>query len=343
MFKEKIFALSYKILSLFPLSWETERRISNFANLFYLVFKEGSKHTLRCEGYFSCSSDFVENYLFKEDTDEKIARLKSGLDDDSQRIVDKVLKRHGYIYTHNLLDDKDIFDSDELASQKVIEQFRKKQKGYYRICALPETFFYHSGLKVLPEAIIQNLDGKDVIDGGAFIGDSAVIFSKEYSFRNIYSFEPDGFNFIKLKENIAKYKMKDVIPVNKGISSKEEKVKLKIQGMASSISPAGSEEIEVISIDKFVESNDSSINIGLIKFDIEGSEYDGIVGALDTIKKFRPVLLISIYHTGKDFFEIKSLLEKLDLGYKFTIKKINPNSSVYETILIAYANNQSFN
>lgn len=324
------------MLSLFPLSWETERRISNFANLLYLAFKKGGRYTLRCESYFSCSLNFAENYLFKKDLNEKIANLKKDLDADSQNLVDKIIKRQKYIFTHSILDNGLIFDLDELREQKRVHSFCRKTNTYSGMGLLPESFYYHNGLKIVPKDVLAKIKGKDVIDGGAFLGDSAVIFSKEYLFKNIYSFEPDRYNYIKLKENIAKYKMENVIPVSKGISSEEGKVKFEVQGTASSISSKGSEEIEVTSIDKFVENNGSNIDIGLIKFDIEGSEFDGIIGSLSTIKKFRPVLFISIYHTGKDFFEIKPLLESLGLGYKFIIKKINPNSPVREIMLVAY-------
>jgi FkbM family methyltransferase len=271
--------------------------------------------------------------------DEKIAKLKKNLDADSQELIDKIIKRQEYIFTHNLLDNRLIFNSDELREQKLVHSFYNKKNTYFGMCPFPESFYYHNGLKTLPKDVLAKIKGKDVIDGGAFIGDTAIIFCKNYSFGKIYSFEPDRFNYIKLKENIAKYNMENVMPISKGIFSKEEKVKFKIQGVASSVSLGGNEEIEVTQIDKFVESNDSNMDVGLIKFDIEGSEFDGIVGSLSTIKKFRPVLLISIYHTSKDFFEIKPLLESLNLGYKFMIKKINPNNPTREIMLIAYVNN----
>lgn len=334
--KEKIFSLSYKILSLLHLSWETERKISNFANLLYLTFKKGGNYTLRCESYFTCSSSFVENYLFKKDSNERIASLKTNLDADSQKLIDKFIGRQKYMFTHNILDNAFIFDSGELREQRRVRSFCRKKNAYPDVCLFPESFFYHSGLKILPDDVLEKMKGRDAIDGGAFVGDTAIIFCKNYSFGKIYSFEPDGANFAKLKENITKYNMKNVVPINKGIFSKEEKTNFKVQGVSSSISFGGSEEIEVTMIDKFVENNGSDMDIGLIKFDIEGSEFDGIVGSLDTIKKFRPVLLISIYHTGKDFFEIKPLLEGLNLGYKFIIKNINPNTPTREIMLIAY-------
>lgn len=334
--KEKIFLLSKRILDWFSVSSIAQTKISNWANLLFLTFKDGSKYAIRNEDLYNISRDFIKNSLFQDKKSEKIIKLKKNLDMESQGLVDEILRRHEYIYTHSLLDSRVIFNSEELKKQKIVNSFRKTKNDYIQICNYPETFFYHNGLKILPDDVLAKTSGKDVIDGGAFVGDSAIIFNKEYSFRNIYSFEPDRLNYIKLKENIAKYKMGNVIPVKKGIFSKEGKVSFNVRGVTSLINSRGGEEITVVSIDKFIESHNTEINIGVIKFDIEGTEFEGIAGSLKTIKKFKPVLLISIYHTSKDFFEIKPLLESLDLGYKFVIRKINPGDPVIETILIAY-------
>lgn len=334
--KEKIFSLASRVVALFPISWETEREISNIVNLIYLTLKNGRKFTFRHQAILDISSDFFENYIFRSSLNEKIARLKGNLDEKSRLIVDMIIKRHKYIYTHNLLDNREIYSRDELKKQKVIKSFLKKSRDHFPICDYPETFFFHNGLKILPDEIIKKNSGKDVIDGGGFIGDSAIIFSKEYSFKKIYSFEPDWFNFIKLQRNIAKYEMNNAEPINKGISSREGKVNFCVQGVSSSIQPRGKDEIEITTIDKFVDSLGSDADIGLIKLDVEGAEFDAVTGSIKTIEKFRPVLLISIYHTGKDFFEIKPLLEDLNLGYKFMIRKINPNSPIGEVMLIAH-------
>jgi len=334
--KERIFSLASKIVSLFPISWETERKISNIANIVYLTFKNGHKYTFRHQAILDISSDFFENYLCRSDLNEKIVRLKRNLDERSQLVIDMIIKRHRYIYTHNLLDNKEIYNREELKKQNIVKSFWKKRRNYFPICDYPETYFYHNGLKILPNDIIKKISGKDAIDGGGFVGDSAIIFSREYSFRKIYSFEPDKFNFAKLERNISKYKMNNVEPVNKGISSREGRVNFNIQGVSSSIQSQGKDEIEVATIDEYTNSQKLSANIGLIKLDVEGAEFDAITGSIKTIEKFRPVLLISIYHTGKDFFEIKPLLESLNLGYKFKIRKINPNSPIGEVMLIAY-------
>jgi len=65
-------------------------------------------------------------------------------------------------------------------------------------------------------------------------------------------------------------------------------------------------------------------------------ETKALIGAVETIKEFEPVLAISIYHNPEDFFLIKPWLEKICPSYKFIIKKANPFSLSHEVMLLAY-------
>jgi len=80
----------------------------------------------------------------------------------------------------------------------------------------------------------------------------------------------------------------------------------------------------MISIDEFVEER--ALNVGLIKLDVEGAEYEVVLGVKETIMKQKPILVISLYHTFKDFFEIKPLIESWGLGYKFEIRHHRPSA-----------------
>lgn len=333
--KKRIFPIFNKILAFFPISQRNLAKISNWANLFYLALTKGGSYTIRHQDFYDYSASFFENYLFTGEADGRIENLKNSLDVDSQNLIDKVLKRQRYIFTHNLIDNRLMFDPEEIKEQKIIENFRRKARLSPEISLCPEAFYYHHGLKFLPGKILKDMDGKDAIDGGAYTGGSAMVFCKEYSFGKIYSFEPEKQIYAGLEKNIEKYRMKNVVAVNKGIGSKEGTATMKYHDLSSRIHPEGGEEITITTVDDFVRSENA--NVGLIKFDIEGSEFSGLRGALDTIRRFKPVLLISIYHSGRDFFEIKPYLESLDLGYKFTIKKLNPGAYVNEVTLIAYA------
>jgi hypothetical protein len=70
--------------------------------------------------------------------------------------------------------------------------------------------------------------------------------------------------------------------------------------------------------------------------DVEGFELEVIKGGIKTIQKQTPTLIISLYHTGKDFFEIPKILKTLVPEYKFKFLNLNRASATFERVLIAY-------
>jgi FkbM family methyltransferase len=158
-----------------------------------------------------------------------------------------------------------------------------------------------------------------VIDAGAWIGDfSAYAVSKGAT---AYAFEPVKDTFLLLCE--TKHLNNDQIhPVQKGLGSCECHVNISISedcsGANSIIFERGNlgEEIEIISLDKFVADNHIS-RIDFIKADIEGAERDMLRGATNVLKTFAPKLAICTYHLPDD----PEVLEKiiLDANPDYTI------------------------
>lgn len=91
--------------------------------------------------------------------------------------------------------------------------------------------------------------------------------------------------------------------------------------------------VSMDTLDHYMQDKD--FEIGMIKVDIEGAEQIFLAGARRTIEKFKPVLLLSIYHNAYVFFEIKPLIESWKLGYKFRIHKPVDYSVSREVLLIA--------
>jgi FkbM family methyltransferase len=57
--------------------------------------------------------------------------------------------------------------------------------------------------------------------------------------------------------------------------------------------------------------------VDFIKMDIEGAELDALRGAESSIRRYRPKLAISLYHSPEDFETIPRYLAGLELGYSF--------------------------
>jgi FkbM family methyltransferase len=194
-------------------------------------------------------------------------------------------------------------------------------------------FNYHSGLCFLSQAARDSLRGRAVIDGGAYWGDSALVFEK-YHPSSIHSFEPMTIRL--LERTVRERNLSNVIPINMGLGDEDggeidcyyHAQFADAMGMDASASVIDkhnghydTQKIHITTIDTYALKN--RLDVGLIKLDVEGVELDVIRGALETIRSSKPVLLISIYHMPRDLFEIKPLIESLGLNYHFMIRHLS--------------------
>lgn len=298
-------------------------------------------HRLRDDSLFKFSEKFVKYLLKTPNLNEKIITLKEKVDNLSKRIIDTTIEKYLYIYTHNLLLIDDFNNtSQDLKEYGKVTDYLIKNKNRYVL--LPKEFnhyrnyifYYKHGLIYLSKNEIKKTENKDFIDAGAYIGDSALMFAKEFKPKKIYAFEPSGKNYRLLKQTIRLNKLNNCVPVKKGVGDKNTNTRIVHRESLSYLDENGDEKIEITTIDNYVHKN--KLDVGLIKMDIEGNELKAILGAENTIKKFKPVLLICIYHSGVDFFEIKPLIEKWVKGYRFMIRKLDPLHPTYEVMLIGY-------
>jgi FkbM family methyltransferase len=138
---------------------------------------------------------------------------------------------------------------------------------------------------------------------------------------HVYSFEFIPKNIEVFRKNLSLNKELEkritLVPKPLGISS-NQKVTCIENGPGSRIdfdnNVIRSMSLDTISIDDFVDSE--QIKVDFIKMDIEGSELSALKGAEKTIRKFKPQLAISIYHSMNDFVNIPAWLKSLGLGYK---------------------------
>ena len=91
-------------------------------------------------------------------------------------------------------------------------------------------------------------------------------------------------------------------------------------------------KVKLTSIDNYFANNNIKAP-DLIKMDIEGAELPAIRGALEVIKKFRPQLAISIYHSDFDFINIPIFMSENLNNYIFKLGHYSRDNS--ETVLYA--------
>ena len=73
--------------------------------------------------------------------------------------------------------------------------------------------------------------------------------------------------------------------------------------------------------------------VTFIKMDIEGAEYEALLGAKETIQKNKPKLAISIYHKPEDIISIPKLIKSMVPNYRLYIRHYSNADN--ETVLYA--------
>jgi len=145
--------------------------------------------------------------------------------------------------------------------------------------------------------------GMTVIDIGAHIGYYTLLFAKCVSPNGqVVAFEPLPVNFELLKRNIQLNELACVQTFSQAVFSRNEEIILTVpddlphSGDASVYHGRGTKQFRVpaITLDTFCDS--SGIRPDIAKMDVQGAEYDVLIGAKRTIDLHRPKLLIELHH-----------------------------------------------
>ena len=130
--------------------------------------------------------------------------------------------------------------------------------------------------------------GGAVVDLGAFIGDFSIMVS---DYAPVYCYEPEPNNWRQLMLNIATNKgvlKHPITPINKGVGKKGSFTIKNHSGHSQVLDNKGDSVCECIDLNEALKDFDS---IDLLKFDIEGSEYDLFENATpETLRKIKRIV-----------------------------------------------------
>lgn len=165
--------------------------------------------------------------------------------------------------------------------------------------------------------------GDVVFDLGAYLGDSAVAFSRLVGETgHVYSFEALSSQFETLKKNLARFNCDNVTPCFNAAWNKAEELCMSSNRGSSSIG-GGENPVQGVRIDDFVRERGIE-RVDFIKMDIEGAEQEALDGCVETIKKFTPKLALSAYHKPEDLYLLMEMVRALDDGYRFYMRHYDP-------------------
>jgi len=179
---------------------------------------------------------------------------------------------------------------------------------------------------------IFKFDNSEIlVDGGAFDGDTIESFFSIAGpkFKHVHAFEADPQNLQHLKSKYGHSPEVSVHPY--GLWDSDVTLQFSSAGDAGTVLDDGSKGDIEIACKSLDEMNIGDVSF--IKLDIEGAEIPAILGAADTIARYKPKLAIAAYHKADDLIEIPSKIIAIRDDYQFFLR----HHSYYHNDTVLYA------
>jgi FkbM family methyltransferase len=170
------------------------------------------------------------------------------------------------------------------------------------------------------------------VDCGLLNGQTVIDFAKwAGAYRKVYGFEPDPRSFERTSANLKDFA--NIVLIPKGVWNCAATLEFdatgdggahitdEIQGGTGMLYAVEADKsskitVDVTSIDEVLRGDACT----LIKMDIEGAELEALRGADKTIRRWKPRLIICVYHKPQDILELPLYIHSLVPEYKFTLR-----------------------
>jgi FkbM family methyltransferase len=183
--------------------------------------------------------------------------------------------------------------------------------------------------------IVAKLCGKSaplIIDGGAHRGDTVFAFQKHVPEARFHCFEPDPQLALHLKQTFAGDERVCVVSAALGESPATAKLNINASRPTNSLLPTADSlpseisrlcqtvdqvSVNVVSVDSYCAENSIS-KVDILKLDLQGYDYNALLGARETLKKTDVVLtevwFTEIYAGAKQLPDVLYLMQ--DCGFR---------------------------
>lgn len=299
------------------------------------------KYGIQLKGIFA-SDDFVRGHSFEGYKVHRLSEVEEMETDfvvvlafaaGYQSIVDKIheiAEKHtlyvpdvpvtgGGLFTYdycvqNASKLREVYDSlaDDFSRKVYANIINFKISGditYLDAVTTPKAEIYHE--------IIKPHMGETYVDLGAYNGDTIreVLEFTHGRYTGIYAVEPDKKNYKKLMKFVDG--MKSVYTYNTAAWCIDTELPFAAKaGRQSAISADSANLISARSVDSILGRKMATI----IKMDVEGFEREALWGSAQTIARYSPKLMVSLYHRNEDIFELPLLVKMLNPNYKLYIR-----------------------
>jgi len=164
-------------------------------------------------------------------------------------------------------------------------------------------------IPIIIDKFFQNKSARTAIDCGTCYGMIAIPLAKYFNI--VHTFEPNERLWFAIEQNILTHKKENIILHKTGLGSCEQYVNFSVSKSSGSSfverhNNPKNKNIKITSID-----DQNIIDVDLIKIDVEGYEFEVLQGAKNTLKTYKPLLIVEIHKTSNNFTKtIKYLLEQ---------------------------------
>lgn len=221
-------------------------------------------------------------------TDYAIGYVKAALSGNERRTIQ--IERYGKTYSIEVLPDRDggCVSIDGFARKKLRFFYRSKREMDDTIRMLSNEF-------IRGESGWLNVKGKDVLDVGAYVADTAIYFVLQGA-RHVYAMEPYKHFYDMGKRNVEGNAMSGKITMIKaGVSGSGKSREVDSFGKEAKSASGNLGSGGMMSLEQIV--NRYKLKDAVLKMDCEGCEYDAILSAsTSALRRFSEMEIE--YHYG---------------------------------------------
>jgi FkbM family methyltransferase len=153
---------------------------------------------------------------------------------------------------------------------------------------------------------------KNIIDSGAFIGDNSLPWAKQIN-GLVYAIDPSINNEILINYLANINNIKNLIYYKNVLSDKEKKLSFNGDLDFNSFSHIGGVNTILATSLDILFINNKINDITFIHLDVEGEEYNTLLGSIETIQKFKPIIIYEQHIITDNVLDCINLLDSL--GY----------------------------
>ena len=188
------------------------------------------------------------------------------------------------------------------------------------------TFLLERCAYVHDDVVVRARPGDIVIEAGSGWGDTAMYFADLVGeLGHVYALPANGSHAAIIGENlILNPRLRDLVSIHEGalIDGTHSRTDIPFYGLSiTDTRMRPHEALRALSIDDLVAQH-ALHRVDFIRLDVDGAEYEMLVGAHNTIRSYRPTLAVSLCHREQDIVTIPAYLDTVAEDFDFFLDDV---------------------